>query len=98
MIYIVKQLKLPLIGIGSQWGNLFSPADGYNSISVGHVFEMFILESIIFILITIYMDNVNPGKFGLARSFDYPIKVKLLGKQIIESIISSAFVDVTSFY
>lgn len=42
---------------------------------MANVFGMFIFQIVFYFLLTIYLDNVHPGKYGVALSPLYPIKV-----------------------
>ncbi|KAF5274074.1 hypothetical protein FQR65_LT04472 [Abscondita terminalis] len=59
---------------GSSWSNLFnSPTGGNDDITMGHVFIMFIVDIILYLLITLYVENVMPGPYGLSKPWNFPI-------------------------
>jgi hypothetical protein len=54
--------------VGLTWMNLFEPASGIKGdISVGLVWLMFIVDIIIYSIVTWYISSVMPGKYGLAK-------------------------------
>lgn len=65
--------------LGASWGNLFkSPSGGTEDITMGNVFIMFIVDIIVYVLITLYVENVKPGPYGLAKPFHFPISVSFV--------------------
>ncbi|XP_048517910.1 ATP-binding cassette sub-family A member 2 isoform X1 [Dendroctonus ponderosae] len=61
--------------IGVQWSNWHEPGgQGVNEITLRNVCFMLILDSIIYLLLALYIDGINPGKFGVPKSFLFPFK------------------------
>ncbi|CAH0550158.1 unnamed protein product [Brassicogethes aeneus] len=74
--------------IGIQWSNIFELSlGGQNEISMFTVFIIFIADVFIFIFLTMYIDNINPGSYGIRQSVFFPIKK-------IKKLLSSAEVNV----
>ncbi|XP_044266047.1 phospholipid-transporting ATPase ABCA1-like [Tribolium madens] len=61
--------------VGIQWSNMFqSGSGGENDVTMGNVFVMLIVDMILFMLLTIYIENVKPGKYGIAQPYSFPLK------------------------
>lgn len=55
-------------GVGAQWSNFFESGSGApNDVSLGDVAFMFIIDSILYSLITWYVGSIAPGEFGVAQ-------------------------------
>ncbi|EGD73260.1 ABCA2 protein [Salpingoeca rosetta] len=55
------------VGVGLQWSNLFvgmSPCDGF---SAGAAIVMLLLDGLIYLLLTLYLEQVIPGQFGVPK-------------------------------
>ncbi|CAH1126706.1 unnamed protein product [Ceutorhynchus assimilis] len=64
--------------IGVNWSNFHQPgANGSNDISMFNVFVMQIIDCFIYMLLALYVDAINPGKYGMPKSIFFPFK-KLL--------------------
>lgn len=59
-------------GIGLQFSNLFSPVNVDDNISVGLVMIMMVVSSVLYMLICLYMEQIHPGEFGVARPWYFP--------------------------
>ncbi|XP_042225445.1 phospholipid-transporting ATPase ABCA3-like [Homarus americanus] len=60
------------VGSGIQWDLLFTGVSPDDSFTLGHVFGMFILDIIIFLLLTWYIEAVWPGEFGVPKPWYFP--------------------------
>ncbi|CAH1954987.1 unnamed protein product [Acanthoscelides obtectus] len=61
--------------LGVQWNNFYKPSSGSkDDITMNNVFIMLIVDIVFYMLFTCYMDNVNPGKYGVRKSFLFPLK------------------------
>lgn len=60
--------------IGVNWSNLFESAGGGSEdITMGHIFIILSIDAIIFFLITLYVDAIRPGLYGISKPIVYPI-------------------------
>ncbi|XP_031329080.1 ATP-binding cassette sub-family A member 3-like isoform X1 [Photinus pyralis] len=60
--------------VGVSWNNLFTPpTGGKEDVALGDMFVMLIVGMIFYTLLTFYIDAVNPGPYGLAKPFSFPI-------------------------
>ncbi|XP_030753905.1 ATP-binding cassette sub-family A member 2-like isoform X2 [Sitophilus oryzae] len=70
--------------IGLHWNNWHLPADGgSNSATMLHVCLMLVVDVFLYMILTFYVDAVNPGKYGIRRSYLFPFDslIKLLKKR-----------------
>lgn len=61
--------------LGVHWTNLFSaPTGGQMELSLGLVFVAFIIQSILFVFLTMcYFDLINSGPYGKSKSILFPL-------------------------
>ncbi|XP_065074347.1 phospholipid-transporting ATPase ABCA3-like [Ochlerotatus camptorhynchus] len=62
--------------IGIQWYNLFSPVTVDDNLSVGATMMMLLVDSVIYLLIALYVEKVLPGEFGIAQPWYFPFTAK----------------------
>lgn len=58
-------------GKGLQFSTLFITGKGDNNFSVGFVLFMFVIDCFLYGFIAWYMDSVMPGKYGIAKPFNF---------------------------
>ncbi|CAH1133799.1 unnamed protein product [Ceutorhynchus assimilis] len=58
--------------VGSKWSNCHIAAEG--EISLLNVFIMLIIDCIVYMLLALYIDVVNPGNYGIPRSVFFPFE------------------------
>ena len=80
-------------GSGLQWSNLFSRGEPDDPLTMGAVWGMFLLDCLIFALITLYMDKVAPGKFGVARPWYFPVMGLVRNGNVTTKEVSTMEVD-----
>lgn len=62
------------VDVGVQWNNFYKPSTGgIEDVTVLNVFMMLIVDMIVYMSFTLYMDGVNPGKYGVRKPFLFPI-------------------------
>ncbi|GLH10673.1 Multidrug resistance protein homolog 49 [Gryllus bimaculatus] len=62
-------------GTGQHWYNLFKPATQDDTLTLGYIFLMFIVDSLIYMLITLYVEAVFPGDYGVPKPWYFPFQV-----------------------
>ncbi|XP_034830996.1 phospholipid-transporting ATPase ABCA3 isoform X1 [Maniola hyperantus] len=70
---------------GLQWEDFFTPVSYHDQFQPGHVVLMLILDSILYMLVAIYVEKIRPGMYGVplpwyfpfTRSFWFPSKSKV---------------------
>ncbi|CAG9862052.1 unnamed protein product [Phyllotreta striolata] len=59
--------------IGVQWNNFYqSGSGGSDDVTMLHVYLMLMFDICFYMLFTLYMDGVNPGKYGVRKSILFP--------------------------
>lgn len=62
--------------IGSHLNNIFEPAlEDINDISIGIIYICLIFDILLFMILSIYIENVNPGKYGISQPFHFPFLI-----------------------
>ena len=84
-------------GSGLQWSNIFSRGEPDDPLTMGAVWVMFLLDCLIFALITLYMDKVAPGKFGVARPWYFPVMGLVRNGSVTMEEVSTMEVDSDMF-
>ena len=64
--------KLEGSGMGVQWSNLHKTSVD-DSFTFGHVMLMFLVDSVLYGLITWYVEAVFPGEFGVPQPWYFPV-------------------------
>ncbi|XP_045462662.1 phospholipid-transporting ATPase ABCA3-like isoform X2 [Harmonia axyridis] len=54
-------------GEGSQWHNLFKAGSPDDTLTLGLVFVMLVIDTILYLLIALYFEAVIPGEYGLPK-------------------------------
>nr|XP_022903046.1 ATP-binding cassette sub-family A member 3-like [Onthophagus taurus] len=60
------------LGTGLQWNSLFCAVSANDSLTLGHVIIMLIIDTIIYFLIAVYVESVFPGEYGVGQRWYYP--------------------------
>ena len=60
---------------GMKWESLGKPTSNIEDLTLLHVWMMLLVDFLLYMLILWYMDNVRPGKFGLAKKLYFPFQV-----------------------
>lgn len=57
---------------GLQWGELFSsPSTESSRFAFGHVILMLLLDSLLYLLIALYLEQVLPGPYGTPKPWNF---------------------------
>ncbi|XP_058465469.1 phospholipid-transporting ATPase ABCA3-like [Malaya genurostris] len=59
---------------GLRWSSLFTPATIDDGLSVGLVLVMLLVDALIYLLIALYVEQVMPGEFGVAKPWNFLFK------------------------
>ncbi|XP_043567483.1 phospholipid-transporting ATPase ABCA3 isoform X1 [Chiloscyllium plagiosum] len=54
-------------GVGVQWSNIFLPVSVDDSFTLAQSMAMLILDSVVYILVTWYVETVFPGEYGIPQ-------------------------------
>lgn len=60
---------------GLQWSNFFRPVTVDDNFTVGHVTIMLLAASLLYLMITLYLEKIFPGDFGVPEKWYFPIKM-----------------------
>ncbi|KAL3853548.1 hypothetical protein ACJMK2_017083 [Sinanodonta woodiana] len=60
------------IGSGAQWSNFNEPGVVDDNFTLQLAIVMLLVDSAIYMIVAMYVDNVNPGEFGIAQPFYFP--------------------------
>lgn len=55
------------MGLGLNWHTAFQTVTVYDNLSVATIFAFFILMALILFFVTLYIENVLPGGYGVAK-------------------------------
>lgn len=61
---------------GIQWSNVFKPVSVDDNFNLGYVWIMLIVDTIIYMLIALYVEKIFPGDFGVAEKWNFPFSKK----------------------
>ena len=61
-------------GIGLHWNNIFQPASPDDELTFAMVLAMFAFDTILYLLVTWYVEAVFPGEYGMPRKFYFPFQ------------------------
>ena len=64
--------------LGVQWSNLFKRADPSNQLTMGSIWIMFIVDMVVFGIVTWYIESVKPGRYGVARKWYFIFEVSYI--------------------
>ncbi|KAF6775082.1 hypothetical protein AHF37_05033 [Paragonimus kellicotti] len=59
-------------GLGVQFSSLASPANPGDNLSLNTLWIVFLIEGKLFMLFTLYVDAVRPGKYGVPKPWHFP--------------------------
>jgi ATP-binding cassette subfamily A (ABC1) protein 3 len=60
--------------VGIQWSNLSKTASPDDTLTIEHIIIMFFIDTIIYLLITFYVEAVFPGEYGVPLPWYFPLK------------------------
>ncbi|XP_076337701.1 ATP binding cassette subfamily A member 3 isoform X2 [Tachypleus tridentatus] len=59
-------------GAGAQWNNISSPSSPDDTLSLWLIFVMLIFDGILYLILTLYIEIVHPGKYGVPQPWYFP--------------------------
>lgn len=61
--------------VGLQWSNFYSsPFVGRDEFSMNYVCLILLLDSLIYMILTWYIEGIAPGEFGIPRKWYFPVQ------------------------
>jgi ATP-binding cassette subfamily A (ABC1) protein 3 len=71
-----------------QWHNIWTPVTLDDDLVLGHIIIMLLADALIYLLITLYIEAVFPGEYGVPKPWYFPfqvcIKMFILKLKLIE--------------
>lgn len=58
---------------GITWGNVWQPVNVEDTLTVGHIMIMLIIDAILYLIIALYVEVVFPGEYGASLPWYFPI-------------------------
>lgn len=65
-------LRFEGTGEGLQWSNIFKPVSIDDTFTMAHVLMLLTISSMIYLLITLYVEKVFPGNYGVSEKWYFP--------------------------
>ncbi|EDS44170.1 ATP-binding cassette sub-family A member 3 [Culex quinquefasciatus] len=69
-------IRLEVLERGLQWNDFSTPATIDEELNVGLVIAMLLVDALIYLIIAIYVEQVMPGEFGIAKPWYFPFSFK----------------------
>lgn len=66
-------MKLEDHRTGLQWSNMFAPIEFADDVSVGWIMVILVVSCLVMLLLTLYFEKINPGAWGLAEKWYFPV-------------------------
>lgn len=61
--------------LGLQWSNVWKPVTPDDTLTIGHIMIMLIVDSIIYLFVALYVEAVFPGEYGIPQVWYFPFTV-----------------------
>ncbi|GFG32765.1 hypothetical protein Cfor_06296 [Coptotermes formosanus] len=61
-------------GVGMQWHNIWTPVTLDDDLVLGHIIIMLLADALIYLLITLYIEAVFPGEYGVPKPWYFPFQ------------------------
>ena len=61
-------------GAGLQWSNLWTPVTPDDTLTMGHVMGFLLIDSAIYMCLTVYIEAIFPGEYGVPLPWNFPFK------------------------
>ncbi|KXJ81820.1 hypothetical protein RP20_CCG016932 [Aedes albopictus] len=78
---MTSTLRMEANQVGMRWSSLFTPATIDDGFSVGTAFIMLLVDAVIYLAIALYVEQVMPGKFGVAKPWNFFAKKQFWTKK-----------------
>ncbi|XP_001662813.2 ATP-binding cassette sub-family A member 3 [Aedes aegypti] len=78
---MMSTLRMEANQVGLRWSSLFTPATVDDGFSVGTAIIMLLVDALIYLAIALYVEQVMPGQFGVAKPWNFLIKKEFWTKK-----------------
>lgn len=62
------------LGDGFNFSTMFRPLNVYDTLTIGTCMTFLLLSSLVFLVLTVYIESIFPGTYGVARPWYFPFK------------------------
>lgn len=56
-----------------QWSTVFQPINSWDNISLAAILGMLIVDTVLYLLLALYVEQVRPGEFGIPQPWYFPV-------------------------
>lgn len=78
---MTSTLRMEANQVGLRWSSLFTPATIDDGFSVGTAIIMLLVDAVIYLAIALYVEQVMPGQFGVAKPWNFFVKKEFWTKK-----------------
>ncbi|KAJ8892442.1 hypothetical protein PR048_005022 [Dryococelus australis] len=64
-----------IAGNGLQWSSIWKPATPDDDFLFGHVIIMMAVDTVIYLLVAVYVEAIYPGVYGVPKPWYFPLLV-----------------------
>ncbi|GLH10706.1 Multidrug resistance protein homolog 49 [Gryllus bimaculatus] len=73
-------------GEGLRWDNVWQPATQDDNLTMGHILVMLLLDSLLYLVVTLYVEAVFPGSYGVPKPWYFPLQVFNKNKVAVDNL------------
>lgn len=67
-------LRSEEMGNGFNWSTMWRPINVYDSLTIGTAMAFMLLSSFVFLMLTLYIESIFPGSYGVAKPWYFPFR------------------------
>ncbi|XP_065093705.1 phospholipid-transporting ATPase ABCA3-like [Ochlerotatus camptorhynchus] len=82
---VMSTLRMEANQVGLRWSSLFTPATIDDGLSVGVVIVMLLVDALIYLGIALYVEQVMPGQYGVAKPWNFLFKKEFWTKKPVKT-------------
>lgn len=76
-LHVNELLFLLSLAVGAHWYNICEPLSSVDPLTLGHVILMFLINTTMYMFLTVYIENVFPSEYGVRKPWYYIFQVSL---------------------
>jgi ATP-binding cassette subfamily A (ABC1) protein 3 len=73
-------MQFYFLATGAQFSNIFKPLSSVDEMTLGHVLFMFLFDTVLYLLLTLYVEAVLPSNFGIRKPWYFIFRVRCHNK------------------
>lgn len=58
---------------GATWANIWQPVTADDTLTLGHIMTMLVIDALLYLIIALYVDVVLPGEYGVSLPWYFPL-------------------------